>query len=224
MQSISKRWSSEEAVKRYNLMLEEHGNHLVWLREQLDECYNHEIWVGLGFDSWTQFMKDLANKCKKSQSTLWRLHAANLDSGSETQNSLSNESENDDSSSETQVIPIVDDKTGRQVPTEHPKLCKMFADCEEHSREVLKAVYEMNAVVIAHIKPETKKDPFAYFDHSEFNKMKQNIIDMVKFTRPWAVCPYCGGDGGVGGNCDTCHGLGWLRNLEWKAVPDDMKE
>jgi len=226
MQSISKRWSSDEALKRYNLMLEEHGNHLVWLRDQLDECYQHEIWVGLGFGSWSQFMKDLANKCGKSQRTLWKLHAGNVDSEPKTQNSLQSCSENADSEPETQVIPIVYDKTElkTQVPIEHPHLCKIFADCEEQSQAVLRAVYEMNAVVIANIKAEKKKDPFAAFNHADFKKHKQNIIDMIKFTRPWAVCPYCGGDGGVGGNCDPCHGRGWMQKLQWDAVPEEMQE
>ena len=48
-----------------------------------------------------------------------------------------------------------------------------------------------------------------------------NIKAEIKFARPWAWCPMCGG--GIEGNCLTCHGRGWVRLMEWNAIPGENK-
>jgi len=135
---------------------------------------------------------------------------------------VDSEPENEVIDAEFEPKPVLD-MLGRPVPPEYPHLCKIFAECGEKAQAVINAVNELNAVVKANINPKTKEDPFARFNYSNFNKHRLDILEQVKYARPWAVCPY-GADGGIGGNCDTCHGLGYLIFMGCEAVPPEMWE
>jgi hypothetical protein len=116
---------------------------------------------------------------------------------------------------------VVFDQEGRQVPAE---LAELFDQANRQADALRNAVIAMNACMIAQIpEPKFKKDPWSEFNRSDFNKHKQNILDLIKFTRPWAWCPTCGGDGQFGA-CEPCGGRGWLTYMQWSVVPEDMRK
>jgi len=49
------------------------------------------------------------------------------------------------------------------------------------------------------------------------NDLKRDL----KFSRPHSVCPYCKGKATA--NCKGCSGLGWVSELTWKNMADDVK-
>lgn len=50
----------------------------------------------------------------------------------------------------------------------------------------------------------------------EFLRDRENQISVLKFSRPWAVCPYCGGRKS---ECDACKGRGWVIKETFDMAP-----
>ena len=48
-----------------------------------------------------------------------------------------------------------------------------------------------------------------------------DLVRALESSAPYAVCPYCGGDGDE--NCKTCAGLGWVTKLIYSVIPAEMK-
>ncbi len=57
-----------------------------------------------------------------------------------------------------------------------------------------------------------------------FRHQIDQVKEDIKFSRPYAVCPYCGGDGGVDGNCRACNGGGWVNEMQYAACPSEFKQ
>lgn len=63
------------------------------------------------------------------------------------------------------------------------------------------------------------KDPlFAGLNESQFMADCQNAYGALKAAAPYAVCPYCAGDG-----CKACYGRGWLGQFAYQRAPREMK-
>jgi hypothetical protein len=122
-------------------------------------------------------------------------------------------------SEEYDDVIVVFDQTRRQVP---PELATMFDKANKEAEAILRKVYELNAEIIAQIKDDDKA--WERFNRSEFNGCMKDIKALIKFCRPHAWCPVCGGDGGVGGGCARCKGIGWLIKMAWECIPEDMKQ
>ena len=215
MSNIIKGWSKKKAQEKVDLIIEEHSNHVEWLKEQLLECYENEAWVALGMTSWSSFLKSLAATLNKSSRHLWRLHSENKKEleGSTDKTTGLNEAEPEDYDD----VIVVFDQTGRQVP---PELATLFDKSNNESDTILRKVYEVNAQIIACIKDDDIA--WARFNRSKALECLKDLKSFVKFSRPWAYCPICGGDGNDG-LCDTCKGSGWLVYMQWDKIPTDQK-
>jgi len=67
-----------------------------------------------------------------------------------------------------------------------------------------------------------KNDQIVY--HLKLEPVKAWINDLkrtLKAVLPYAVCPYCGGDGDD--SCKNCSGLGWVTKSIYDAIPSDLK-
>jgi hypothetical protein len=47
----------------------------------------------------------------------------------------------------------------------------------------------------------------------------RNARERLKAIRPYAICPYCAGEG-----CKACLGRGWVGEFAYKQAPNDLKE
>ncbi len=52
----------------------------------------------------------------------------------------------------------------------------------------------------------------------------RNVLELINTSRPYCVCPVCGGDGGLGSVCGYCKGKGWMNKMQYHATPGEFKE
>ena len=115
------------------------------------------------------------------------------------------------------------DREKREVPE---ILVPLFIKADEEAKRILQAIKDLVAVMK---EIYSEEDPvWGRLNISHFNMHIYNLRQQIKYARPWAYCPVCGGDGGVKlkggkGNCRTCSGKGWLIYLGWQAVPEDQR-
>lgn len=58
-----------------------------------------------------------------------------------------------------------------------------------------------------------------------FERDLRNARDVVKFARPYVVCPHCKGSG-RGNGCSPgtgCRGMGWMTQDQYERVPPELK-
>lgn len=67
---------------------------------------------------------------------------------------------------------------------------------------------------------DAKNQAFALLNQSRFQVDYMNLRRTLKSALPYAVCPYCGGDGD---SCTACHGLGLLNKHSYEAAPKELK-
>jgi len=60
---------------------------------------------------------------------------------------------------------------------------------------------------------------YATRHRQEWDAGISNLHSIVRFSAPYAVCPYCGGER----NCDSCKRSGWMPEEIYKAVPRDIR-
>jgi hypothetical protein len=113
---------------------------------------------------------------------------------------------------------VVFDMEGRQVPAE---LAKLFDTANRQADAIRQAVINLNTVIIAQIKDDDKA--WKHFNRSKVMACLKDVKAFIKFSRPWAWCPVCGGDGQFG-QCGTCRGTGWLIFTQWDTIPEDQKD
>lgn len=71
----------------------------------------------------------------------------------------------------------------------------------------------------------TPKEP--RWDQFSYSNFKHDLGCMwvnVRDSRPWSICIFCGGDGGVNGGCLYCDGKGWMTNKQYAPAPQREKE
>lgn len=60
---------------------------------------------------------------------------------------------------------------------------------------------------------------YASRNRQQFRAGVKNLHEVMRFSIPHAVCPYCGGR-----KCDACKQSGWMTEDLYKAVPRDVRE
>jgi hypothetical protein len=58
---------------------------------------------------------------------------------------------------------------------------------------------------------------------SAFDSHHGNLRRVIEHINPYAVCPYCSGDGGIGSKCKGCQGVGWVNKVTYEGAPEDLK-
>jgi hypothetical protein len=107
------------------------------------------------------------------------------------------------------------DKAGRVIP-DH--LIKVFESTDIQG--YLKQVRALKS----EIQFSKENDPnWRYLNWNNFDVEMKNVICSLKFSIPYAVCRFCGGDGGVEGNCGCCKGAGWINESMYNNTPEDLK-
>jgi len=107
------------------------------------------------------------------------------------------------------------DSVGRVIP-EH--LCEVYA-----ARSIIWGLVSD----LAHIRDSVTRhldnaDPtFSLLNITRFQADYENLRRTLKSAMPYAVCPYCGGDGK---QCKACHGLGLLNKNTYEAAPGELKK
>ena len=116
------------------------------------------------------------------------------------------------------------DQEKRQIPED---LVEFWLEANAQCKALASIINQLQALMK---ETHSDKDPiWKQLNISHWNMHIRNLRSQIKFARPWAVCPICGGDGGVvakgkkKGNCKTCKGQGWLIFRVWQAVPGDQK-
>ena len=117
-----------------------------------------------------------------------------------------------------------DVKVNQQLEGE---MAEFFLKYDNQIKEWDSIIRELNATVKAAC---TEDDPvWSAFDLSHFKDYVSNIKALIKFRRPWAECPVCGGDGGVKGSCTSCQdpvtkkGRGWCIHQQYRTILEDQK-
>ena len=114
--------------------------------------------------------------------------------------------------------PPATDETGRPIPTN----CDQRKDIiEAFSR---RGVLTTICTAIGHVKADVlelveARDPLvASLTVSAFTAEIQGVYHRIKCLAPWAVCPFCAGDG-----CKACHKRGWVDKNTWDLAPKEMR-
>ena len=121
-------------------------------------------------------------------------------------------------------ILVYKDRAGQQIQGE---MAEMFLKYDNQIKVWDALIKDLNTTIKAEAH---ENDPvWAAFEVSHFKDYIANIKALIKFRRPWAQCPVCGGDGGVKGSCKTCKdpvtkkGRGWVIHNQWRMIPDEDK-
>ena len=121
----------------------------------------------------------------------------------------------EESSTEEPPEPVLD-TTGREVPSHLAPVFSRVDEVKEHVKvinKILKTVREAQAA----------NDPL--YRNCKLESLKMDIGNVkrnLRFTLPHAVCRYCGGDVN-NATCRACGGAGFLNEISFIAVPEDMK-
>lgn len=125
-----------------------------------------------------------------------------------------------------------------KTPTEKPKIDKkenkVFLDrvgksVPKHLVPVFEQAATMKGFVNelddlhSRVQLSIKTDPLLwhFFVATSFTTDIGNLKRQLKAALPHAVCGYCGGNHSE--NCKTCKGGGFLNELRWNTVPEEMK-
>lgn len=109
------------------------------------------------------------------------------------------------------------DSTGREVPEHIREIFGRVGEIKEHIRQLnqmfktIKEAVAKNDVLYANCKLDQLK--------AEVGNVRRNL----RFTLPYAVCAYCGGDVN-NEDCRACEGRGFVNEQTYLATPDEMKK
>lgn len=112
---------------------------------------------------------------------------------------------------------IVTDEIGKTVP----KHLESIFNRRPEIRDYIKVVNEVFKTVK---EAQQKNDPL--YRYCKVDQMKATLADFrrnLRFTLPYAVCPYCGGDVN-NQECKLCNSTGFINESTYLAVPPEMKE
>lgn len=105
------------------------------------------------------------------------------------------------------------DKVGRALTEAHLKAA--FAESYVFDDVVL-----LLNEVLRTIKDLAERPIGTYLPLEAIEVDVKNIRTGVKWSAPYAVCPYCHGHGT---DCKACKGLGWANRAVYEAAPGEMK-
>jgi hypothetical protein len=106
------------------------------------------------------------------------------------------------------------DQAGNEIP--RPEIIAAFRRVDELTA-ICTALSRIKAQVLDLCE---KHDPLvadivATAFETDCNNARRHVAD----AKPYAVCPYCGGDG-----CQACKSRGWVSETTWKMSPEDMRK
>jgi hypothetical protein len=108
----------------------------------------------------------------------------------------------------------VRDQVGRVVPP--GPLVELF----ERRDELTRLMTEVSRLKSAITEAVTGQDPL--YGHIQLARIQadlQNVFHQLRFARPHAVCPYCGGQG-----CRTCASTGFVGEILYERyTPEELK-
>jgi hypothetical protein len=112
---------------------------------------------------------------------------------------------------------MVIDELGKEVPEHLAPIFNRRIEIKNH----IKAVSEILKTVKDAVQ---KEDPL--YANCRYDQMKSHLSNfrtVLRFTLPYAVCPYCGGDVN-NQECELCDQNGFVNELTYQSVPAEMKE
>lgn len=113
---------------------------------------------------------------------------------------------------------LVADREGNVVPE---WLESVFTRAPQEVQPLLGILKQLTELVNKYYKEEDIL--WKRFPINPFKTETANLRRAIRFAMPHVVCPYCQGEGGIGGDCKACKGDGWLNKSQWERVPEDMK-
>lgn len=122
----------------------------------------------------------------------------------------------DDQPSAVELLPEVGedlcDGLGHRIT--HEKLAEaMRRDCE-----LVRLLTALSQVKMAVLHALDRQDPlYGFVSRTVFQNDITRARAGIETARPYAVCPYCGGDG-----CKPCHGQGWVNKSTYTMAPKEM--
>lgn len=116
----------------------------------------------------------------------------------------------------SEPVSIVVDELGHEVPKHLEVVFGRRTELKVHIKTI--------STIFKTIKDGVQKqDPL--YANLKIDQMKadlSNIRTNIRFSLPYAVCPYCGGDVN-NQECSLCNQRGFVNESTYKVVPDDMK-
>lgn len=108
--------------------------------------------------------------------------------------------------------PVVD-QLGQTVTGE---IAEAFGRRDEVGR-MMQAISQIKAIVT---EARKQADPlYAALNENGLLADLRSARERLKAIRPYAVCPYCAGDG-----CQACLNRGWVGEFVYRRAPNDLKE
>lgn len=132
----------------------------------------------------------------------------------QNESAMDSEPENEDSGDSTGSTLPLKDSTGKVVPEHLKEIFSRKDEIKIHIRqlnEMLKIVQEARA---------NNDVLFHYTDLNSFEVEAGNIKRNLRFTLPYAVCRYCGGDGK---HCRACDETGFANKMRYDTTLEEMK-
>jgi hypothetical protein len=185
-----------------------------FVQQILLKGYEGQAWISLGYESWTQCIKETAKEIGYSESWLWKLHQKNLPE----KTSLSDEKQGIhctstvESDEKTGIIHF--DKVGQPVPE---GLIVIFDRVET---EIMPQVDQVNAVLKAFRNHKNDK----LWGSLKINPIEEALLSVRRIILqeiPYAVCPYCSGE--FSEDCEACKSKGWINQSQYKVIPKFKK-
>jgi len=105
------------------------------------------------------------------------------------------------------------DRVGNPIPND--RIAEAFRRDHELV-ELCTQVSRLKTAVLARV--EMGDSLFAHLTPSQFEVDCNNLRRALDACRPFAICPYCGGEG-----CKACRSTGWVNELAYKAAPGEIK-
>lgn len=116
---------------------------------------------------------------------------------------------------DSEPIDVDLDAVGHVIPNERVR--SMFARGREEIRPITHHIEQLRSSIKTYI--DTNDPIFAHVGVANLRMYLNGVYREVKQAIPYAVCPYCTGDG-----CQKCARQGWLGKFAWEhVVPDTMK-
>lgn len=130
-------------------------------------------------------------------------------------------------------------KQGKSAPPEDKEeiperyILKDFSPQKRPVPERLRTIFENRAktnefiqrlkLLQKDIEADIKKDPlyWYFFVKGSLDTDIKNLIRQLKAAMPHAVCRFCGGTDSQ--ECDACKGSGFLNELRFNAVPEELR-
>lgn len=112
----------------------------------------------------------------------------------------------------------VTDRTGRAIPD--MEIVSIFNRASELER-LARTASELKGTVTRGA--EAKDELFCRIPVSQFQADCSNLHRAIRFSMPYAVCRFCGGEGRQTKSCRCCKGTGWITEQEFKATPKEMQ-